>query len=63
MDNLIICCYLFRLKPDKQLRKESEMKEVKQGITLIAPPGLFIYCYCRYAPSLIPSYQYYIKQG
>lgn len=29
-----------RLKPDKQLRKESEMKEVKQGITLIAPPGL-----------------------
>ncbi|XP_020625912.1 probable ribosome biogenesis protein RLP24 [Orbicella faveolata] len=27
-----------RLKPDKQLRKESEMKEVKQGITLIAPP-------------------------
>ncbi|KAL9987092.1 hypothetical protein ACROYT_G001338 [Oculina patagonica] len=27
-----------RLKPDKQLRKESEIKEVKQGIALIAPP-------------------------
>lgn len=31
---------LSRLKPDKQLAKELEKKEVKQGITLIAPSGL-----------------------
>lgn len=27
-----------RLRPDRQLRKEAESKEVKQGIALIAPP-------------------------
>lgn len=27
-----------RLKPDKELRKEADLKEVKQGITLLAPP-------------------------
>jgi len=27
-----------RLKPDPQLRKELDLKEVKQGITLITPP-------------------------
>ena len=33
-------CYFVRLKPDKQVRKEDDMKEINQGITLIAPPGL-----------------------
>ncbi|PFX34740.1 probable ribosome biogenesis protein RLP24 [Stylophora pistillata] len=27
-----------RLKPDKQVTEEAEIKEIKQGITLIAPP-------------------------
>ena len=31
------------MKPDPQLRKELDLKEVKQGITLITPPpGLFL---------------------